>query len=87
MSEAKNYEVIIQFLTKFKNVNILEMFIQEYSTSENDFVAIEMKLVVLTNFSLKKKNFQKFFFYFQALFLLSYCEFLEKRKMSYETID
>ena len=74
MNETKNYEMIIRFFTKFKNVNIFEVFNQKYSTFENNFVAIEMKFVVLTNFSFKKK-ISNFFFFF-LIFLI----FLKKKK-------
>ena len=87
VGEAKNYEAVIQSLTERSKVNTLEAPNQGYSESENDLVAIGIKLPVLADFSLKTETLQKTLSYFQALLLLSYCGLLEKRGVSYETVD
>lgn len=44
-------------------------------------------LAVLTKSSLENANIQRSFAYFQVLILLSYCEFLRRKNVSYEAID
>ena len=87
VGEAKNYEVVIQSLTERRKASTLEVPTQGYQESENDLVVIGMKLAVLADASLKNETLQKPFSYFQALLLLSYCGFLEKREVPYEIID
>jgi len=67
--------------------NTLEVTSQGNSESENDLIVIGIKLAVLTDSSSTNETLQKTFSHFQILLLLSYCGLLEKRGVSYKTVD
>ncbi|KAF2191261.1 hypothetical protein K469DRAFT_367754 [Zopfia rhizophila CBS 207.26] len=84
---AQEYEEVIQGLTRRSHVGLKGEPHKERRQSDNELVAVGKGLARLTRSSLANANLQRSFAYFQALILLSYCEFLRRKDFPYEKID
>ena len=84
LHNVDEYEKVIRSLTSRSTVDVK----QEPGREDSDeLVAIGKNLALLTDASLRNKDLQKLFAYFQCFLLLSYCGALEKRGVSEEEID
>ena len=87
LSTVKDYEHVIQGLLGRTTVISKRKFNREVGKSDSAFIVVGKKLTDLTRFSLENARLQKSYASFQALVLLSYCQFLQKRNVSEAAID
>ena len=85
LKTVEQYESVIR---AFGNVaDIRREASYENANSEHELIHLAERLALLTKKSLKNAEFQRFFALFQTLILLSYCEILKKRHVSFHEID
>ena len=87
LNTVEQYEQVIQAFTDRLNVIVKRQSYQGDEHSEHELVNLAERYALLTRESLTNVKLQKSFVTFQALILLSYCEVLRKRDVSYETLD
>ena len=84
---VEQYEQTIRAFTDRTNIIVEREPYRGDGLSEHEFVALAESFALLTSNSLTNAKLQRSFATFQALILLSYCQVLRKRGVSYETVD
>jgi hypothetical protein len=87
LNTTQEYEHVVRGLTCRTLAGSKWESHEEQEQSDNKLVAIGKGLASLTKSSLRNEGLQRSFAYFQALILLSYCEFLRQKGVPYEIID
>jgi hypothetical protein len=87
LNTVEQYEEVIRAFTCRANVIPKREPKEGDRQSENELVVVGEVLALLTKSSLTNAKLQRSFANFQALILLSYCAFLRKRGIPYETLD
>lgn len=83
----EQYKQTIRAFTDRTNVIVRREPYQRGEHSKHELVDLAERFALLTKASLTNAKHQRSFAIFQALVLLSYCEVLRKRDVSYETVD
>ena len=84
---AEQYEQTIRAFIDSTDVLVIRRSYQGREHSEHELVDLAKRFALLTKASLMNAKRQRSFATFQALVLLSYCEVLRKRDVSYELVD
>ncbi|KAL6714255.1 hypothetical protein ACLMJK_007678 [Lecanora helva] len=87
LNTVEQYEQAIQAITARTNVMVEKETSRAIGHSEHELVNLAERFALLTKDSLTNAKLQRSFAMFQALVLLSYCQVLRKRGVSYETVD
>ena len=87
LNTAEQYEQTIRAFIDRTNVKVIRVPYQRGEHSKHELVELAERFAWLTKTSLTNAKRQRSFATFQALILLSYCEVLRKKGVSYELID
>jgi len=87
LNTVEQYEETIRAFTDRSDAPVTRKPYQREKHSEHELIALAERFALLTKASLTNAKRQRSFPTFQALILLSYCEVLRKRDVSYETVD
>jgi len=87
LNTVEQYEQSIRAFTDRTNVIVKREPYQRAEHSKHELIDLAERFALLTKASLTNAKRQRSFATFQALILLSYCEVLRKKDVSYETID
>ena len=87
LNTVEQYEQAIQAFTARTNIIVEREPYRGDGRSEHELVDLAERFALLTRDSLTNAKIQRSFATFQALILLSYCQVLRKRGVSYETVD
>lgn len=87
LNTVEQYEQTIRAFTDRTNIIVRREPYQREEHSKHELVDLAERFALLTKASLTNAKHQRSFATFQALVLLSYCEVLRKRDVSYETVD
>ena len=87
LSTTEQYEEVIRALTNRTNVIVRTEPFEKAGVPEDELIDLAERFALLTKASLANAKLQRSFATFQALILLSYCQVLRKRGVSYERID
>ena len=87
LNTVEQYEQIIRALTDRTNVIVKREPYQREAHLEHELVDLAERFALLTKASLTNAKCQRSFATFQALILLSFCEVLRRRDVSYELVD
>lgn len=87
LSTVEQYEEAIRAFTDRTNVVLKREPREGDGQSDNELVAVAKRLALITQSSLANAKLQRSFASFQVLILLSYCGFLRKKDIPYDTID
>ena len=87
LNTVEQYEQTIRAFTDRSNVIVERETYQRGEHLEHELVELAKRFALLTKASFTNAKRQRSFATFQALILLSYCEVLRKRNVSYETVD
>ena len=87
LNTVEQYEQTIRAFTDQTNVIAERETYQRWEHLEHELVELAERYALLIKASFTNAKRQRSFATFQALILLSYCEVLRKRDVSYETVD
>ena len=87
LNTVEDYEQIIRAFTDRTNIIDKREPYQREEHLEHELVDLAERFALLTKASLTKAKRQRSFATFQALILLSFCEVLRRRDVSYEIVD
>ncbi|KAI4260730.1 MAG: hypothetical protein LQ352_000122 [Teloschistes flavicans] len=87
LNTVEQYEQIIRAFTDRTNVMVKREAYRREENLEHELVDLAERFALLTKASLTNAKRQRSFATFQALILLSFCEVLRRRDVSYEVID
>ena len=87
LNTVEQYEQTIRAFTDRTNITFKGEPYQRGNHLEHELVELAERFALLTKASFTNAKRQRSFATFQALILLSYCEVLRKRNVSYETVD
>lgn len=87
LNTVEQYEQIIRAFTDRTDVMVKREAYRGEENLEHELVDVAKRFALLTKASLTNAKRQKSFATFQALILLSLCEVLRRRDVSYEVID
>jgi len=87
LNTVEQYEQTVRAFTDRTNVIVKREPYQREEHSKHELVDLAERFALLTKASLTNAKRQRSFATFQALILLSYCEVLRKRNVSYKTVD
>ena len=87
LNTVEQYEQIIRAFTDRTNITTERKLCHGDGHSDDQLIDLANRFALLTKSSFSNANLQRSFASFQVLILLSYCEVLRKRGVSYEAID
>ncbi len=87
LETAQQYEKVIRAFTDGANATVRPASFKGDKHSENELIRLAEKFALLTKESFANAKLQRSFAGFQAVILLSLCEVLRNRGVTYETID